>query len=669
MMQKLWYSQFSESLFRFSAWLRGSGCSLAVAWLILSSGVYAQTCLEGVEPTTPTAEFSIHNDGTVSHQRTQLMWDRCAWGQSGENCDQGSAGEYTWEEAQQQADIANGQGYKGYTDWRLPTKRELASIVEYQCGDPAINETVFPATLSYYFWSSSPLAYGSNYAWYVGFNNGGVNTYNKDNAWRVRLVRGGQAFDFLPDEPQQSCNGGVTTLNNGEYRIHDNGTATHHLTKLIWDRCDWGESGTNCENGDATYYYWNEAQGQVRIANQQNYKGHDDWRLPTAYELGSISEEACSNPALNTTVFPRTSSSGFWSSSPYANVSSNAWYVPFYNGHVNVNYGSNTLRVRLVRGGQSSDFLPANQSPTASFSLSTTTGQAPLSVTLNASNSNDPDGDTLSYTWDSNGVPFGNGAVNFNHTFTPGNRTISLTVTDPAGLSHSSSQSLQVSLPPAPQLASLEMILTLNESQTLTAQSQAVPLSWRSVNDLVASVDTAGTVTATGIGNTALIVTDAYGQNTTMTMQVVVPVDTPITIGQAIIIAAGGAHPNNTLFRYSNDFTQRMYRLLRMRGYSDEDIIYLNPHAPDILPVDGYLEADKQDFDLFDPQTEIEQAFAQARLRLQAGQQFVLYVHGHARVGHLDIRPPYELSAQQLRQQLDSLPADVEQIIILDTCF
>ncbi|SEH04270.1 hypothetical protein [Candidatus Venteria ishoeyi] len=143
----------------------------------------------------------------------------------------------------------------------------------------------------------------------------------------------------------------------------------------------------------------------------------------------------------------------------------------------------------------------------------------------------------------------------------------------------------------------------------------------------------------------------------------------PTATGQAIIIAAGGAHPNNTLFRYSNDFTQRMYRLLRMRGYSDEDIIYLNPHAPDIVPVDGYLEADKQDFDLFDPQAEIEQAFAQARLRLQAGQQFVLYVHGHARVGHLDIRPPYELSAQQLRQQLDSLPADVEQIIILDTCF
>ncbi|MCP4699420.1 MAG: hypothetical protein GY862_21620, partial [Gammaproteobacteria bacterium] len=142
-----------------------------------------------------------------------------------------------------------------------------------------------------------------------------------------------------------------------------------------------------------------------------------------------------------------------------------------------------------------------------------------------------------------------------------------------------------------------------------------------------------------------------------------------VNLGMAIIIAGGGAQQSNTLFPYSNNFTQRMYRLLRMRGYTDEDIIYLNPHAPDIEPLDGYPEAEKQDFDLFDPEPEINLAFAQVISRLLAGQQFVLYVHGHAEAGYLDIRPPYKLSASRLRELLDSLPDGVEQVVILDACF
>ncbi|SEH08896.1 hypothetical protein [Candidatus Venteria ishoeyi] len=146
------------------------------------------------------------------------------------------------------------------------------------------------------------------------------------------------------------------------------------------------------------------------------------------------------------------------------------------------------------------------------------------------------------------------------------------------------------------------------------------------------------------------------------------PVASPAA-DQAIIIAAGGAQENNTLFPYSNDFTQRMYRLLKMRGYTDEMIIYINPHAPDIEPLDTHLENDKHDFKLFDPESEINQAFAQAASHLQTGQQFILYVHGHARAGYLDITPTYALSVQSLRALLDTLPTGVEQIIILDTAF
>jgi hypothetical protein len=42
----------------------------------------------------------------------------------------------------------------------------------------------------------------------------------------------------------------------------------------------------------------------------------------------------------------------FWSSSPNANNSNNAWNVNFNNGHVNNNNQSNNNTVRLVRAGK-----------------------------------------------------------------------------------------------------------------------------------------------------------------------------------------------------------------------------------------------------------------------------------------------------------------------------
>lgn len=85
----------------------------------------------------------------------------------------------------------NAAGYCGYKDWRMPTRQELVSIVDFSRVNPAIDTTYFPNTKSYSFWSSSLSAAYSNNAWNVYFDNGYSNGYsdNYSNSYVVRLVR------------------------------------------------------------------------------------------------------------------------------------------------------------------------------------------------------------------------------------------------------------------------------------------------------------------------------------------------------------------------------------------------------------------------------------------------------------------------------------------------
>ena len=147
-----------------------------------------------VPATTPTMDFVLHGDGTVTHTRTGLMWMRCSLGQSwtGSDCS-GSARTSTWRGALNAAqDVNHTGGFAGHTDWRLPNKNELESIVERRCWNPAINAAVFPNTPSLWSWSSSPYANLSGRAWGVHFYNGPVSWLNSGDNGSVRLVRAGQ---------------------------------------------------------------------------------------------------------------------------------------------------------------------------------------------------------------------------------------------------------------------------------------------------------------------------------------------------------------------------------------------------------------------------------------------------------------------------------------------
>ena len=87
----------------------------------------------------------------------------------------------------------NGASRCGFaTGWRVPTRRELLSIVHHGAYLPAIDGAYFPATVNDWYWTNDFYAPGPAYARVVSFSNGGTYAGSKTNAYHVRLVRSGQ---------------------------------------------------------------------------------------------------------------------------------------------------------------------------------------------------------------------------------------------------------------------------------------------------------------------------------------------------------------------------------------------------------------------------------------------------------------------------------------------
>lgn len=147
-------------------------------------------------------QYIDHGNGTVTDTKTGLMWKRCSEGLSGDNCEHGKAEEYTYDDAVKRFKHVD---YAGYSDWRLPTVDELKTLVycskgienkkSGSCNDgserPTINQQAFPNTV-WWYWSGSPFAGYSDYAWSVHFNNGSPGFGYRNARGAIRLVRGGQ---------------------------------------------------------------------------------------------------------------------------------------------------------------------------------------------------------------------------------------------------------------------------------------------------------------------------------------------------------------------------------------------------------------------------------------------------------------------------------------------
>lgn len=88
------------------------------------------------------------------------------------------------------ADV-NAAGLCGHSDWRMPTIKELEGIMDFG-RRPAIDPGFFPNTVPAYFWSGTPQAGVSNFAWYVRLQPVDIAFRQRDSAHAVRLVRAGQ---------------------------------------------------------------------------------------------------------------------------------------------------------------------------------------------------------------------------------------------------------------------------------------------------------------------------------------------------------------------------------------------------------------------------------------------------------------------------------------------
>jgi hypothetical protein len=77
----------------------------------------------------------------------------------------------------------------GHSDWRLPSRIELLSLVTPERRDPSIDIGVFPGTPIGGFWTAAPYTGIPSYAWYVHFNYGfSYQAPISTNIW-VRCVR------------------------------------------------------------------------------------------------------------------------------------------------------------------------------------------------------------------------------------------------------------------------------------------------------------------------------------------------------------------------------------------------------------------------------------------------------------------------------------------------
>jgi hypothetical protein len=140
------------------------------------------------------------------------------------------------------------------------------------------------------------------------------------------------------DWPMPSTSVGAKTPPN--YMPTDE-TVADVVTGLTWQR-NLPETYPGCA-GTCT---WDKAKA---YCDALALAGADNWRLPAMIELVSILDDNAVMPSIDAATFPNTPSENFWSASPNAGDSTQAWGVGFAAFQILARAKTDSLRVRCVR--------------------------------------------------------------------------------------------------------------------------------------------------------------------------------------------------------------------------------------------------------------------------------------------------------------------------------
>jgi hypothetical protein len=249
--------------------------------------------------------------------------------------------------------------YGGYSNWRLPTVRELNSIVNYNKWNQTVNADIFINIQNGLYLTATSDASDMYNAWGINFSYGENQSVPKGNKYYVMAVSDGktQSASRMADELLESAE--FESLENatapvGHYVENDSKTAvTDTSTGLMWEKAGSAETNT-----------WEESLTYCAELREKKIGGYSDWRMPTIKELSTLADYSRNlSPTINPIYFPNCYSNAYWTGTSYTYDPRQAWFLNFTNGESNYNFKSemNKLYVRCVRSAQKIMVTPIEQ--------------------------------------------------------------------------------------------------------------------------------------------------------------------------------------------------------------------------------------------------------------------------------------------------------------------
>ena len=220
----------------------------------------------------------------------------------------------SWEEALQFVLEMNHRQHSGRSDWRLPKREELFSLISHQTINPCIPEhNPFQNVFNGYYWTRTGCARLPNLAWYIHMGGGRVQRGMKHGSYMVWPVAG--------CEPGRDKNKDRFVIQ--EHLIHD------RLSQRTWLNDKWLYTGT---------VSWQQALDHVKRINKEKVAGYQDWRLPNIRELESLVDVTTHSPALAAQHAFHTIQEGYWSATTSLYEPRYAWVLYTKDGAIGVGY-------------------------------------------------------------------------------------------------------------------------------------------------------------------------------------------------------------------------------------------------------------------------------------------------------------------------------------------